>query len=150
MAQKHESPLKAIRRQCLECCCNSSNEVKLCISLSCYLWPYRFGVSPATAARQGKLVDPKQAAAIADTGSSGKLRPALYRKDGGFIFPVPAIRLHCLDYVEISEDVRECAAPWCPLWPWRFRSRPSTAAARGELVEPTESPFWDSEYNPSR
>ncbi len=135
---KYTSALKAIRSKCLECCCNNFNEVKFCISLSCYLWPYRFGVTPATAARHGKLVDPKEAAAIADTGSSGKLRAGLYRKDGGFTFPARAIRLHCLDCVETRQDVRECTAPWCALWPWRFGCRPSTAAAHGELVELTK------------
>ncbi len=36
------SPLKQIRLKCLDCCCGSSHEVKLCTSLSCPLWKLRF------------------------------------------------------------------------------------------------------------
>lgn len=40
-------PLKAIRLNCLDCCCGSSNEVKLCPCEDCPLWPYRFGHRPS-------------------------------------------------------------------------------------------------------
>ena len=40
------TPLKAIRRKCLDCCCGSSSEVKLCTVDQCALWPYRFGRNP--------------------------------------------------------------------------------------------------------
>jgi hypothetical protein len=40
------TPLKAIRRKCLDCCCGSSKEVKLCCMETCSLYPYRFGKSP--------------------------------------------------------------------------------------------------------
>lgn len=46
MPQKVLRPLKAIRAKCLECCGNSSNEVKLCTAPECPLWPYRFGKRP--------------------------------------------------------------------------------------------------------
>ena len=36
-------PLKAIRAKCLDCCCGSSNEVRLCPTVECSLYPYRFG-----------------------------------------------------------------------------------------------------------
>lgn len=39
------SPLKAIRANCLQCV-GSSNEVKLCTSKSCRLFPFRFGRNP--------------------------------------------------------------------------------------------------------
>jgi len=35
--------IKAIRRHCLECVCNSPKEVKLCHIHTCSLWAYRFG-----------------------------------------------------------------------------------------------------------
>lgn len=38
-----KSPIKSIRQYCLECCCYSSNEVKLCPTKECPLYPYRFG-----------------------------------------------------------------------------------------------------------
>ncbi len=40
------SPIKAIRANCLDCCCGSSNEVKLCPIESCPLYPYRLGKNP--------------------------------------------------------------------------------------------------------
>lgn len=34
---------KAIRLKCLDCCCGVANEIKLCHTLTCPLWPYRMG-----------------------------------------------------------------------------------------------------------
>ena len=45
------SPLKAIRRRCLDCC-GSSKEVSLCSIRTCSLHPYRFGKRPGTLRRQ--------------------------------------------------------------------------------------------------
>jgi len=41
------TPLKAIRAKCLDCCCGQANEVRLCPSSDCTLWPYRLGHNPA-------------------------------------------------------------------------------------------------------
>lgn len=43
---------KAIRLKCLDCCCGSSNEVKLCSIEHCALWPYRTGRDPYRARRE--------------------------------------------------------------------------------------------------
>lgn len=40
------TPLKAIRAKCIDCCCGSSNEVKLCTVTSCPLYDFRFGKNP--------------------------------------------------------------------------------------------------------
>jgi len=40
------SLLKVIREKCLECCCQSSLEVRLCGVSECPLHPYRFGKKP--------------------------------------------------------------------------------------------------------
>lgn len=40
------TPVKAIRLKCLECCCDSAYEVKLCPSEDCPLWPFRMGHNP--------------------------------------------------------------------------------------------------------
>lgn len=48
------TPLKAMRAYCLDCCCGSSNEVRLCPSTKCSLFPYRFGKRP----RKQTPVDP--------------------------------------------------------------------------------------------
>lgn len=38
--------IKAIRLKCLDCCCGSSEEVKLCPVKKCSLWVFRFGKNP--------------------------------------------------------------------------------------------------------
>lgn len=40
------NPLKVIRLKCLDCCCESSNEVSLCPATQCPLYEYRFGKNP--------------------------------------------------------------------------------------------------------
>lgn len=47
-----KSPVKAIRRYCLDCCLESSNEVKLCPAEKCPLHPFRFGKNPYRTARE--------------------------------------------------------------------------------------------------
>lgn len=44
--KEKQTPLKAIRAKCLDCCCGSSHEVKLCPSEECNLYPFRFGKNP--------------------------------------------------------------------------------------------------------
>lgn len=43
---KKITPMKAIRRKCLECSNGSSNEVRLCPCTECPLFEYRFGHRP--------------------------------------------------------------------------------------------------------
>ena len=45
------SPLKAIRKYCLDCGGDSSNEVKLCPCTDCVLYEFRFGKNPYSAKR---------------------------------------------------------------------------------------------------
>lgn len=52
MMEKRITPIKAIRAKCLDCCCGSSNEVKLCSIEHCALWPYRTGHDPYRARRE--------------------------------------------------------------------------------------------------
>lgn len=40
------NPVKAIREKCLDCCCGSSHEVRLCTCTDCSLYPFRFGKNP--------------------------------------------------------------------------------------------------------
>lgn len=41
-----KSPVKAIRAFCLECCGDSSSEVRECVSQRCPLHAFRFGKNP--------------------------------------------------------------------------------------------------------
>ena len=45
------TPIKSIRTKCLDCCCGSPQEVRLCPSQNCALWPYRMGKRPSTLLR---------------------------------------------------------------------------------------------------
>ncbi len=40
------TPLKAIRKMCLECSNHSTLDVDHCAEMDCPLWPYRFGRKP--------------------------------------------------------------------------------------------------------
>ncbi len=51
------TPMKAIRKKCLDCCCFSFTEVKLCTAEDCTLWPYRFGKRPSTVSRKAKIAE---------------------------------------------------------------------------------------------
>ena len=46
------NPVKAIRAKCLDCCCGSSAEVKLCSCEDCSLHPFRFGKNPYRTRRE--------------------------------------------------------------------------------------------------
>jgi hypothetical protein len=50
------TPLRSIRRKCLDCCCGSSQEVSLCPVHSCSLYPYRFGKRPGAVKREATPV----------------------------------------------------------------------------------------------
>ena len=43
------TPLKSIRAKCLDCMCGQMQEVRLCPSEDCPLYPYRMGHNPARA-----------------------------------------------------------------------------------------------------
>ncbi len=40
------TPMRAIRKKCLECCCWLAQEIKLCELTLCPLWPFRTGNRP--------------------------------------------------------------------------------------------------------
>lgn len=66
------SPLKQIRKYCMECA-GSSNEVKLCAFHSCMLYPYRTGKTN----RVGKTMTDEQRQVAAD-----RLKKAREAKNG--------------------------------------------------------------------
>ncbi len=41
-----KTPVKAIRKKCLDCCNNQRKEVRLCTIINCAIYPYRFGRRP--------------------------------------------------------------------------------------------------------
>lgn len=46
MTKQTLTPIKAIRKKCLECSCGQYKEVTLCPIVNCYLWGYRMGKRP--------------------------------------------------------------------------------------------------------
>lgn len=52
MENERITPMKAIRLKCLNCCCGSSHEVKLCPCTKCPLYPFREGRNPFVAKRE--------------------------------------------------------------------------------------------------
>jgi len=61
------TPLRSIRKHCLDCCGGRPSVVKYCTcdgvnSTRCHLWPFRFGKRPATAAKKHgeRFLDPRQ------------------------------------------------------------------------------------------
>jgi hypothetical protein len=50
MKSKKLTPIKAIRKKCLDCCAGQVSEIRRCTIPDCPLFGYRFGKNPA---RQG-------------------------------------------------------------------------------------------------
>ena len=42
-----KTPVKAIRVFCLDCCCGSRTDVRMCTRLNCSLYPFRMGRRPS-------------------------------------------------------------------------------------------------------
>lgn len=40
------TPMKSIRKKCIDCCCGQLGEVRLCPAHTCPLYPYRLGKRP--------------------------------------------------------------------------------------------------------
>lgn len=41
-----ESPIKAARAKCIDCCGGNAAEARKCVSVNCALWPFRMGANP--------------------------------------------------------------------------------------------------------
>ena len=49
MDKLYDTPLKSIRKNCLECTLHQPKEVRLCPCINCPMYPYRFGKRPTKA-----------------------------------------------------------------------------------------------------
>ena len=49
MVKLYETPLKAIRKKCLDCSYFQPKEVRKCTVIDCSIYPYRFGRRPTKA-----------------------------------------------------------------------------------------------------
>ena len=46
MGKLYDTPIKAIRKKCLDCTCNQYDEIRYCTVINCALYPYRMGKKP--------------------------------------------------------------------------------------------------------
>lgn len=53
---KKLTPIRAIRKKCLDCCNGSSQEVKLCNLKTCPLYPYKTGHKPKEGTEEYNLI----------------------------------------------------------------------------------------------
>lgn len=88
---------------------------------------------PPRAAPKAPLTQsPTTPAASRNSGQTGQLTGHKRQKQRT---PLQAIRAFCLECVcGQREEVTLCTAPHCPLYPYRFDVRPSTARAAGKKV----------------
>lgn len=56
------NPVKAIHAKCVDCCCGSEAEVKLCPCENCPIHPFRLGKNPYRAKREYTEDERKQMA----------------------------------------------------------------------------------------
>jgi hypothetical protein len=104
------SPLRAVRHKCLDCCCESADEVKLCPVETCSLMPYRFGSYPEE-----------------HSGTRSVLKPIKEKcKD---CMPEPFSRGQA--------TVKDCEKKCCPKWPYRMGRNPSRKGRGGSPPEST-------------
>jgi len=47
MDKLYDTPVKAIRKKCLDCSCGQPKEIRLCPIIKCPLYPYRMGRRPS-------------------------------------------------------------------------------------------------------
>ena len=69
MNEPKTNPVKVIREKCLDCCCGSIKEVKLCTAERCPLWPWRMGNNPY---RKARVLTDEQKAAMRERLNSQK------------------------------------------------------------------------------
>jgi len=64
-----ESPVKAARAKCLDCCGDNAAEVRKCVAVNCALWPLRMGNNPFHASSASAK---RQQANFATTSETGE------------------------------------------------------------------------------
>ena len=57
---KDPSPIKAIRKYCIQCGDGTTGEVAKCVVTDCPLHPYRFGMMPLTYAQKNGLMPKRE------------------------------------------------------------------------------------------
>lgn len=99
---KKTSPLKAIRKKCLECMAGNANEVRLCHLEKCPLRSYRFGKK-----------------SIPENGKK-------------ILTSVKSIRAFCIECSVFNvAEVKKCEIKECPLFKFRMGRNPNIKKREG-------------------
>jgi hypothetical protein len=128
---KSVTPLRALRRYCLWCCNDSSNEVKLCPAKACPLWTFRFGHRPTpedkAAVAAVKIYPLEKAPGRAATGCE-------FHANGGTA--LKAARRRCVDCSGGSSiAANSCTASDCHLHPFRRGRNPNIQISEERRAE---------------
>jgi hypothetical protein len=115
------SPLKAVRRHCLDCCNGSANEVALCPAKACPLWTMRMGGRPNPAEHAG--------AATRLYPHERPMTLGAFAAEG--MGTLAAIKRRCVDCSGGSAiGGKGCTSIGCDLWPFRTGHNPNRAGLR--------------------
>lgn len=71
--------LQAVRKNCLECCAGSSEEVKACHLAKCPVYPFRFGKDPG---RTKRVLSDEQKKRLSEGLQKSKLKGSVPVQDG--------------------------------------------------------------------
>lgn len=77
MSEAITNPIKAIRAKCIDCCCGSPSEVKLCTAHDCNLYPFRLGKNPYRAKR---VLSDEQKRVLAERMQNGRNKKEIESK----------------------------------------------------------------------
>jgi len=136
--------LKAIRVYCFRCCCDSANEIRLCPSTDCSLWPRRFGKRPTAEMLRNRDEQARRNAPGGNIRHHRGGRPDMRNMTIGLpvLRPLKAIRANCLDCMGHSPlEVKNCPCRHeghlpdpiepCSLRPYRFGKDPNYRMTAG-------------------
>ena len=80
------TPLKAIRLKCIDCCCGSKREARLCTAYRCPIHPFRMGTNPNRQRRKRDEHRQDDSRAVADERARESAREtAKTRSDDGAV-----------------------------------------------------------------
>ena len=121
-------PLLSVREYCQWCMNNQPNEIKLCTSHTCPLYPYRFGYKP-------KPSDTIILQPVTGTPEDTYVTRGEAHAPDPIAKVIKSIRIRCIDCCghQLSR-VSGCEEAECPLHPFRMGRNPNRAGIGGNLV----------------
>lgn len=103
------TPLKAVRRHCVDCCCGNVAEPAQCSATGCPLWLFRFGRKPTPDEREVVAEVTLYPLERGEVGDDVAMRSAL-----------KSTAARCLDCAGSLKAVKECTRTDCDLHCYRL------------------------------